>query len=77
MATEVHGDGAVAGRDQLGRQETVLVPEVAEARRHDDQRPAALVGVGNAPARAVEEEGVGGGHGMAPCAGGGRVHAFL
>ena len=56
VAAQVHGHGAIAGGDELRREEAVFLFEVAEARRHDDQRSAALIGIGDATLRAVEED---------------------
>ena len=55
MAAKVHGDDAIAGGNEVRREEAVLLLQVAEARHQDDQRAVAVVGVGDAAVRPVEE----------------------
>ena len=56
MSRKVHRDNAKTRRDKLRSEETILLTEVAEAGRADDQRAAAAgVVVGNLPGGELEE----------------------
>ncbi len=50
MAAQIHGHDAVAGVDELRREEPVLFLQVAEPGNHDHQRAMARVGVGEGAA---------------------------